>query len=381
MATIDIFNPVNVDLTISVPQVTDVSTHNVAMVTSRTLPGSVVYKLYTNVTDFIVDFPADTAPEENSWGTQFYANNEAGNLFAINTPVPDSDVSVVVSTAILNALALIAADATISPINSFYLVSAANGDELFYSDVQVVAELTNLEASGKPLLFIAQSYSTTMFNDLAGFAPAVYLKNTSLKSLAVGMCGYPSLVSEPVVPKVSAGVCGFLSQIDIDNGTQGALTGQTFFDVTPLQVGSTDVYSTVFTTTKINTLVNAQVNMYVRYQNQTQFNIGLCMAPEEIPIDYYIYRQLIEETLRNTIKPYFFPNQLPYTNATITLIHGLIQNELNKFVDAGIMLPGFTIVDPVLDFSAPNPRTLKFQITGQLGARVYTINIGGNLQG
>jgi hypothetical protein len=379
--TIDIFNRVVVDLTLSVPPVSELSVNNTAMVTNKTLPGSVLYKLYQDVADFIVDFPSDTAPEEFTWGTAFYAANPNGVLFAIHTVTPTTDAGTEVSTAILNALQAIQENAEIGAPESFYTVSISNGDEIFYSDAQVVAELTNLAASGKKLFFIGQTYSTTMFNSLNTWAPAVYLQNTALASLGVMMIGYPNLEINPVVPKASAGAAGFFSQVSLDNGVQQDSDGQTFPNVTPLKVGSTDTYGTLFDNTKVNELVNAQVNMYTRFKNQTQFALGLAMAPVFIPALYYYIRELLEEYLQNELNPLFFTGALPYNNATITRVHALISDSLDKFVKAGMINPGFTITDPVLDYTTPIPRKLNWVISGELQGRVYSITVGGNLQG
>ena len=144
------FNRVSVNLSISVPPQQDLSVHNTAMVTNKNLPGSVLYKLYQSVEDFIVDFPNSTDPEEFSWGTTFYAGNPTGNLFVIHTETPTSDTSTDVSTAVLNALQQIENTAVEGMPASFYTVSISNGDEIFYSDQQIVAEIENFAASTPP---------------------------------------------------------------------------------------------------------------------------------------------------------------------------------------------------------------------------------------
>jgi hypothetical protein len=379
--TVDIYNRVNVNFSIGVPPQEDLSVHNTAMVTDKALPASALYKLYQSVDDFIVDFPNSTAPEEYTWGTAFFSENSNGNLFVIHTELPTSDTSTDISTAILNALNEIEESALSGQPSSFYTVSISNGDDIFYSDEQVVAEIKALEGSGKELFFIAQSYSTTMFNDLNNFPPAAYLQSTELKSLGVLMIGYPNVTTLLPVPKVSAGVAGFLSQVSTDNGAQQDLDGQSFPDITPLQTGTTDTYGTKFSRSTVNTLVNAQVNMYTRFKNQTQFALGFIMAPENIPALYYYIRQLLKEELQETLNPLFYSGDLPYAQETITRVRGIISTDLDKFVKAKMINSDFIIVDPVLDYTQPIPRTLSWQIQGTLQGRLYAINIGGTLQG
>jgi len=379
--SIDIFNRVNCKFKIGVPPSQDLSVHNTAMVTDKALPGSVLYKLYQSVDDFIVDFPSSTAPEEYTWGTAFFSENSNGNLFVIHTTKPDSDTSTDVSTAILTALNEIEESALSGQPSSFYTVSISNGDDIFYSDEQVVAEIKALEASGKELFFIGQTYSTTMFNDLNNFAPAAFLQSTELESLGVMMIGYPNVTTLQPVPKVSAGVAGFLSQVSIDNGPQQDSDGQTFPDITPLQTGTIDTYGTKFDRAKINTLVNAQVNMYTRFKNQTQFALGFIMAPENIPALYYYIRQLLKEELQVTLDPLFFSGDLPYAQETITRVRAIISTDLDKFVKAKMISNDFVITDPVLDYAQPIPRSLAWKIQGNLLGRLYAIEVGGTLQG
>jgi hypothetical protein len=375
------FDRVDVNLTISVPPAQDLSVHNTAMVTYSPLPNDALYKAYYDVKTFITDFPVATYPEDNSWGSTFYSNNTSGVLIVIHCTKPSADTDVTVSTAILQTLDELEASVTPGTPSSFYTVSFANADDLFYSDLQVVSELEALEASGKELFVMGQSYSPSMFQDLATWPVSAYLQSTALKSLGVCIIGYPNLTEDTIVPKVSAGASAFASQISLTNGAQQDLDGQTFFDVKPLKINSVDKFNITYNKANIIQYVNDQINMYFRYKNQTQFCFGLAMATENIPVMYYYTRQLLKEELIATLSPIFFSGTLHYNHSTIARGRALIDSVLAQFVTAQLIDTGYTIVDPTLDFTMPIPRSLKWMIYVTLAGRVYAISIGGNLQG
>jgi hypothetical protein len=380
------FKRVNVNLTISVPAVLNNSVHNTAVATADTIPGSLPYKWYNNVDDWTTDFTSGSAPESFSWGVAYYATNPNGNLLAVHTTLPTTDTETNVSTAILAALTAIKYESSDVWPNSFYTVSITNGDEIFYSDQQVVAELENFESSGVELFFMSQTYSPTLFTDVATFAPAAYLQSTQLARLGVGLWGVPQITGQNPIPKVCAGVAAFFSLIDINQGAQSDINGQTLSDVTPLAAGATDTFGDVFTENKITNLVNSQVNMYFRFANQTQCAWGLCMSPLNIPIFYYYIRQLLVVSLQNALNPLFFPENssqktLTYTPAGVQIGHNVIDIVLKEFVAAALMDAGYTIIDPVLDLSTPIPRSVTYTIMGDFQGIIYAIDIGGNLQG
>lgn len=377
--TVDVFQPVEVSVSLVQPIATQFSFNSTGLVSVDTvITTGERARTYDNSDDVSTDF-GSTSPEAIFASVYFNQQQQVGaNTIRIpnelvilrwdNTDTGGGVPAELSEDAIREAFEL-TPFLGLGYTNEFDAYSLVGGNTAFLAATTALLDLD--------IIFEVESPADELF--VAGSITNLTYDATQLNQENIFLMGHQQTdEDDPLIERVDGGISSIFSTTT--PGTIAA-SGQSFTGVTANTTSATLTKSTVNTLT-----VDDKLNMYITSPGTTSFFAygKIAYADKDFYLDQIYAKIYVKQSLQNGLLPFFRPASVDYNSSGIKQFKGAITNIMTSLFDQGVINQGFLVKAPSFsDFSASDKANRKmtgFQVAAVLTGKTQGISITVSLQ-